>query len=193
VNRDTVVYCSCTFLLGLVIGSFVVGPHLANRPGSASTPPPAMAAEGGAPTSSAGGANPMEEVRQRIGALKQQVERDPRDVEALAQLGNMYMDAAKFPDAIGYYERALAVREDPNIRIDLGICYKQNGQPEKALEAFRRAGKEAPEQWQPLYNEAVMLGEMRRLDEARAIAAKLKAMRPGDPDVERLSKALGSL
>ena len=180
-NRDTFVYCSCTFLLGLVIGSFAIGPHLATK----SAPVPETAAQSAPPQE-----NPMETVRQQIATLKDQIARDPRDVNALAQLGNMYMDAAKFPDAIQYYERALAVREDPNLRIDLGICYKQNGQLDKALAAFRKSGEDAPGQWQPLYNEAVVLGEMRRLDEARAIAAKLKVMRPDDPDVQKLEQAL---
>jgi tetratricopeptide (TPR) repeat protein len=183
-SRDTIVYCTCTFLLGLVIGSFAIGPHLAPKPATATV------AEAAAPPPQA--ASPMEQVRETITRLKDQVARDPKNADALIQLANMYMDAAKYPDAIGYYERALAIREDANVRIDIGICYKQNGQLDKALEAFRRAGSEAPDQWQPLYNEAIVLGEMKRFDDARIIAAKLEKMRPGDAEVQKLQQALAA-
>ena len=102
------------------------------------------------------------------------------------------MDAAKFPQAVDYFERALAVREDPTTRTDLGICYKQSGQPEKAVAAFERAASESPDQWQALYNEAIVLGEMQRWGDARAVAAKLSAMRPNDAQIAQLVQSLKS-
>ena len=184
-SRDSIVYSVCSFLLGLILGSLLIGPRLA-KPGGAPASPPASAAEGGgAPPS-----NPMPIVRQQLATLKQTVDRDPRNFAALVQLGNMYMDAAKVPQAIDYYERALAVRDDGNVRTDLGICYKQNGQLDKALAAFQKASADSPDQWQPLFNAAIVLGEMRRFSEARAIVAKLNAMRPNDPEVQRLEAAL---
>jgi tetratricopeptide (TPR) repeat protein len=181
-NRDTVVFSTCSFLLGLVIGSLLIGPKLAQSRLSGGQPPSAVPAP----------QNPMEAVRQQITTLNDAIARDPRNFDALAQLGTMYMDAAKFPQAIGYLERALAVREDPNLRTDLGICYKQNGQLDKALAAFRKAFAETPGQWQPIYNEAIVLGEMRRFDEARALLPALYKLRPGDADVQRLEQALNS-
>jgi Flp pilus assembly protein TadD len=102
----------------------------------------------------------------------------------------MYMDAAKYPQAIDYFERALRVRSDANLRADLAICYKQNGRPDLALTELRRVVKEDPNQWQARYNEVVLLGEMRRLDEARAEMVHLKTIRPEDPEVQRLDQAL---
>ncbi len=193
-NRDTVVYCSCTFLLGLVIGSFVVGPHLAKAGGAPPTATavtaPNAAGAGGAPPNAS--PNPMDDVRRQIDTLKAAIERDPRNADALVKLGGMYMAAAKYPEAIGYFERALAIREEPNVLIDAGICFKETGQLDKALAAFRRSSVLAPDQWQTLFNEAIVLGEMRRFDEAKAIGAKLKAMRPDDPDVQRLNQALAA-
>jgi Flp pilus assembly protein TadD len=181
VNRDTVIYSSCTFLLGLVLGSLVIGPRFASKQQTTAAEPPA-AQQG-----------PMQEVFKQIATLKGTIERDPKNVDALVQLGRMYMDAVKYQEAIGYFERAVAIRDDPNVRMDLGICLKEAGQPEKALVEFRRARELSPEQWQPMYNEAIVLGEMRRTDEAKAVAAKLQKMRPDDPDVQRLVAALGGL
>jgi tetratricopeptide (TPR) repeat protein len=180
-NRDTVVFSVCSFLLGLVIGALLVGPKLAQRGGQ----PPSAVSAARAPED-----NPMDAVRQRIATLNETLARDPRNFDALAQLGAMYMDAGKFPQAIGYFERALAVREDPTLRSDLGICYKETGQLEKALAAFQKAGAESPDQWQPLYNQAIVLGEMRRFDEARALLPRLQKLRPGDANILRLEQAL---
>jgi Flp pilus assembly protein TadD len=180
-TRDSIVYSICSFLLGLILGSLLIGPRLAKPSGA-----PAIAAEGGGAPAS----NPMPIVRQQLATLKETVDRDPRNFAALIQLGNMYMDAAKYPQAIDYYERALAVRDDGNVRTDLGICYKQNGQLDKALAAFQKASADSPDEWQPLFNIAIVLGEMRRFGEARAIVAKLNAMRPNDPEVQRLEAAV---
>jgi len=184
-NRDSIIYSICCFLLGLIIGSLLIGPRLGKLSG-APAPPPAQTG----PSQPTG--NPMEAVRQQIAALKEAIDRNPRNFDALVQLGNLYMDAAKYPQAIDYYERALAVSENPDVRVDLGICYKQSGQLDKALAAFRKAGAEAPNQWQPMFNAAIVLGEMQRFDEARALIGELKKIRPNDPEVQRLEAALKS-
>jgi tetratricopeptide (TPR) repeat protein len=189
-KRDTLVFTACGFLLGLVIGSFLIGPHL----GSTSLGPSGGVANAAEPAPPAG-APPMAQmnaVREQLAALKATLEKDPRNVAALVQLGNMYMDAAKYAQASEYFERALDVREDPTVRTDLGICYKQNGQLDKAIDAFARAASEAPDQWQALYNEAIVLGEQQRWSDAKAVAAKLSAMRPNDPQVAQLVQALKS-
>jgi len=192
-KRDTLVFTACGFLLGLVIGSFLIGPHLASTSlgptggvANAAEPTPAAAPAGAPPMAQ------MNAVREQLASLKATLEKDPRNVAALVQLGNMYMDAAKYAQAAEYFERALDVHEDPTVRTDLGICYKQNGQLDKAIDAFARAASEAPDQWQALYNEAIVLGEMQRWDDAKAVAAKLSAMRPNDPQVAQLVQALKS-
>ena len=186
-KRETWVFTICGFALGIVIGSFLIGPHLA-RTSLGPSGGVANAAEPAASTMT----SPMNAVRERLASLKQAVEQNPSDVGALTQLGNMYMDAAKYAQAAEYFERALAVREDPTTRTDLGICYKQSGQPQKAIDCFERAASESPDQWQALYNEAVVLGELQRWDDARAVAAKLSAMRPNDPQVAQLAQSLKS-
>jgi Flp pilus assembly protein TadD len=197
-TRDNIVFATCGLLLGLIIGSLVIGPRIAQSkaaaphsadigPSLTETAPPA----GATPGATANG-NPMPMVMQQLETLKQTVAKDPRNFEALVQLGNMYMDAAKFPQSIDYYERALAVREDPNVRTDLGICYKQTNQLDKSLAAFRQAGSESPQQWQARYNEAIILQELGRTDEAKAVATKLAVDRPSDEDVKKLVTALAA-
>lgn len=187
-SRDNVVYTVCGFLLGLVIGSFLLGPKLA-RSKLAGTSETAAAPESVAPPA----AGPMEQVRQRLDTLKKQVEQNPNDFDALVQLGSMYMDVSKFPQAIDYLNRALRVREEPSVRTDLGICYKQSGQFQLAREAFQRVTAEQPDQWQAVYNLAIVDGEMKDYADARVQLAKLKQLRPGDPEVAKLEEALAAI
>jgi len=189
-NRDTAVFTACGFALGLVIGSFLVGPHLAKAAAPAAAPAEQAPAAAAAAPAAAPSMDQMNAVRQQIATLKAAIERDPKNFDALVQLGDMYMDAAKFAEAIGYFERALEVRDETSVRTDLGICYKNAGQPEKALAAFQKAADESPHEWQALFNEAVVLGDMKRYDEERAVAAKLQAARPNDPQVQQLQTAL---
>jgi Flp pilus assembly protein TadD len=187
-SKDNIVFAVFGFLLGLVIGGMVIGPRLA-KPAAPTPEAPAQAATASAP---AAGGNPMGAVFQQINTLKQQIERDPRNFDALAQLGTMYMDAGKFPQAIEYFEGALAVRNDPQLRTDLGICYRNNGDAAKSLAQFREVVQSNPEQWQALFNEVIILGETRRFDEARAELTKLQKLRPGDPDVQKLADSLAT-
>jgi cytochrome c-type biogenesis protein CcmH/NrfG len=203
-SRDSLVYSICAFLLGLTIGSFLLGPKLARSklagsdaiPSDATTsanamPQPTGDAMPAAAANAPGG--PMAAVKQQLEMLKKRIDQNPNDVEALVQLGNMYMDVAKFPQAIDYFSRALNVREDASVRTDLGICYKQSGQNDKAREAFAKVAAEQPDQWQAIYNLAVVDGELKRYDEARAELVKLKQLRPGDPEVAKLETALAAV
>jgi len=191
-QRQTLIFTICGFLLGLTLGGLVIGPKIAQSKLAGAVPvaevesaaPPAAAPMGAA------GGSPMAAVQQQLATLKAAIEKDPKNFDALAQLGDMYMDAAKFPQAIDYLERALAVHDDANVRTDLGICYKQTGQPGSALAEFERAASMAPDQWQPLFNQALVLNDLHRTDEARVVAAKLQQMKPNDPDVQKLLASL---
>jgi tetratricopeptide (TPR) repeat protein len=185
-KRDTLIFTACGFLLGLTLGSFVIGPKIAS---SKLAGAPVVAEPVAAPATASG--SPMGAVMQQLAALKAAVAKNPNDAEALAQLGEMYMQAAKFPQAAEYLQRALAVRDDAAIRMDLGICYKQSNQPEKALAEFQRSAAMAPDQWQPLFNEAIVLLDLQRMDEARVIATKLQKKRPDDPEVQKLVATVG--
>lgn len=187
-QRETIIFTACGFLLGLTLGSFVIGPKIASSKlaGAPVVAEPASAAE--APTAPAATAtgNPMGAVMQQLAALKEAVAKNPKDADSLAQLGDMYMQAAKFPQAAEYLERALAIRDDAALRMDLGICYKQTNQPQKALAEFQHSATMAPDQWQPLFYEAITLVDLQRTDEARVFALKVQKMHPDDPEVQKL-------
>jgi tetratricopeptide (TPR) repeat protein len=82
--------------------------------------------------------------------------------------------------------------QDSNARSDLGICYKELGAPEKALEEFDQVLAKDPGHWQALYNKINVLGfDLDRKPEAMALLPTLLRLRPDDEAVAALAAALG--
>ena len=194
-RKETIVFTTCGFLLGLILGGMIIGPkvyelqHRAQPAASAPDIAPASSTVA-APPQAGGSPATMQMVLARLGELKQKLAASPRDVPTLVELGNMYQDASKYPEAIEFYERAEEVRPDANVLTDLGICYRSAGQPEKALDAFRRAVRVDPSQWQALFNEAVVLYDLKQAGEAKTALAEVERIHPGDPDVAAFAKTL---
>jgi cytochrome c-type biogenesis protein CcmH/NrfG len=122
-------------IVGWIIGTQQGGPRpSAPLPQAASAPAPAQAP---AP-------KPMLDENQ-ANALRNIAERDPKNVESRVTLGNLYFDAERFPEAIQWYESALAINpSDPNVSTDLGVSYYYIDQPDLALAAFDRSLKIDP-------------------------------------------------
>lgn len=203
-NKENVIFTLCGFVLGLIGGTLLLGPVLHARgvvPAIGGTeksaaapalPPdhPAVASNAVPTATTAGDAQVMQQVLQQLPILKQRLESNPRDVEAAVQLGNMYMDARKYDQAILYYEKALAVGPNPDVATDVGICYRAKGEPKRALEIFRKVSEENPGHWQSRFNEAIVLMDTGELDAARSIVGDLEKKHPGDPDIKRFAELL---
>jgi Tfp pilus assembly protein PilF len=142
-----------------------------------------------APTQTAGGGAPM---MAEINALKERVQKDPKDVKAWTRLANLFQDAGMFEPAIEMYQRAIKLQpKDANLLTDLGICYQQIKQFDKALEQLEEAQRADPANWQSLYNIVVVAGlDMRRFDRADAAMARLQQLRPDAPNLAQLREAL---
>lgn len=90
---------------------------------------------------------------QAAAPLLEAVNKDPKDFDSLVKLANLYYDGQQFPDAIQYYERALAIHPDnPDVRTDMGTAYWYTGNAEKALAAMEMSLKYRPGHPQTLFN-----------------------------------------
>ncbi len=72
--------------------------------------------------------------------LRDMVQKDPRNLKAWIELGNISMDTNRFNEAIDAYQNALAL--DPknvDVRVDMGTCYRNTGKPDIAIQEFRKA------------------------------------------------------
>jgi tetratricopeptide (TPR) repeat protein len=127
-----------------------------------------------------------------INALKERVQKDPKDVEAWSRLANVYQDAGMFEPAISFYQRAVELApNDANLLTDTAICYQELSQFDKALELLERAQKADPSHWQSLYNIVVVAGlRTGHFDKADAALAQLQRIHPDAPKLAELRAAL---
>lgn len=197
-DKDKGIFLLAGILLGLVIG--YVGAYQIHRPspaaGASSTGPThAASADGaGGPPADQGEAL-MQEVTQNLAGLRARLEKDPRDLEALISLGNMFSDAGKYPDAIDYYNRALQVNPDnPDVLSDLGVCYRSTGDSRRAIETFRKATQMHPEHWQSWLNISIVsMFDLNDLPQAEEALARAEKLQPNIPNLKALRDHLQQL
>jgi len=93
-----------------------------------------------------------------ITSLEQTVAQNPKDADALAQLGNAYFDSGQFTKAIDAYKKHLELKPgSANVWTDLGVMYRRSGQPREAIAAFDKAITLDPGHEQCRFNKGVVL------------------------------------
>jgi len=138
----------------------------------------------------------MAQVTQQIEALKQKIEENPKDVEALVALGNMYFDANMPPGAIEYYSKALELKpEDANVWTDLGTMYRQDNQLEKSIECYEKAVKLDPQNKNAWFNIGIVY-KFDKMDDQKALQAwkKFLTLVPtDDPHYQSLKEEVSKM
>jgi tetratricopeptide (TPR) repeat protein len=101
---------------------------------------------------------------------------EPPDVSQLAPadaartLGDWNYDRHNWAHAIEHYQEAIADGADnPDVRTDLGNCFRFIGEPQKALEQYQIAQTENPMHENSLFNQAGLYAEVLH-DDQRALA-----------------------
>jgi hypothetical protein len=102
--------------------------------------------------------------------------REPPDVSQLAPadaakiLGDWNYDRHNWAHAIDHYQEAIADGADnPDVRTDLGNCFRFIGEPHRALEQYQIAQTENPMHENSLFNQAGLYAEVLH-DDQRALA-----------------------
>jgi len=186
------------FFFGYLIGqkqAVVPAPQAGNpHAGIPGAPPltgqPQVPPEGGR---TAATANPrlFEQARE----LETLVAQDPNNYDHLVQMANTQYDLNDFVKAASYYEKARAIRDDsPDVLTDLGVCYKETGKAQQAIELFDRAADMRPDHWQSRYNAAVVrLFDLNDATGARVEVEKLKKLQGKVPNIPDLSGLEGEI
>ena len=152
--------------IGIVIGQNVLGQHAAVQGGM----PTAQA-----PAPSAPAPNP------EVEHARQEARAHPDEAAAWARLGHRLFDADRPAEAIDAYNRSLALDPaDPDVLVDLGVMYRRNGQPDRAVASFDKALSYNPDHQIALMNKGIVLLHDQG-DSAGAIRA-WKALLAVDPD-----------
>ena len=90
--------------------------------------------------------------------------------EAARTLGNWNYDRQNWTHAIEHYQTAIVQGADtPDVRTDLGNCFRFLGQPQKALEQYELAQKQNPQHENSLFNQISLFADLLH-DKERALA-----------------------
>jgi len=153
-KKETVILVAViAFLVGFITGATVaILKTKRGTEGSAMVQKPQMA-----PVPAPPGPSPLE-VASEIQTVKEIVKKDPKNLPAWVELGNLYFNSGQPKEAIEAYSQYLAVKPDnADVRTDMGIMYRNLGDFDRALEEFRKAAQSDPKHVNSRYNIGIVL------------------------------------
>jgi len=171
-------------VLGLAVGYVVFG-HRAAPPVVAPVAQITDAATAGAPA-----AGFVDE--RQVQALRDILAKDPRNLQASVQLGNLLYDAGRYAEAVPAYQQAFAL--DPanvSVSTDLGTALWYSGRPDEALAQYEKSLAIDPNHAQTLFNQGIVRLDGKQ-DAPRALQSweKLLAANPNYPDRAKVEQLL---
>jgi tetratricopeptide (TPR) repeat protein len=192
-KSDAIAFGVAGVLFGLIAG-WVIGTQ------QAVVRAPASATATAAPSQQSGG-NPSGATRAavldeaQVKALESVAEREKTNATPRVQLGNLYFDAERYPDAIKWYGDALKIApNDVNVSTDLGVSYYYSNQPDKALEQFDHSLKLDAKHAKTLLNVGIVKAFGKQdLDGAVKAWQLVLTIAPDSPEGQAAKRALDSV
>jgi cytochrome c-type biogenesis protein CcmH/NrfG len=128
----------------------------------------------------------------RVQQLKTAIQNDPKNFEALVELGNIQFDQRNFKDCVDLYAKALQVRpDDINVRTDLGTALFYDNQIDAAIVEFKKTLEVNPRYAQALFNLGVaMLHGKKDPQAALQYWEKMVELNPDDPQVNLIRQQI---
>ena len=148
---------------------------------------------GGTPAQATGGGPPAP-VQRLLGDLRERIAKNPNDLAALVNLANLYFDAAKYPQAIVYYKRALALDPaNPDTRTDYATALHGKGDDLPAIHELEAVLATRPNFPEALFNEGVVANAIGRRSEAVDAFKHFLKVKPDDQRAGDARQALANL
>lgn len=113
----------------------------------------------------------------RIETLKSRLFDDPDNEQLLSELGDVFFESQRFPEAIPTYEKAVAINpQNHDVLNDLGLSYFYIGETEKALDSINKAIGADPTFKHAWLSKGFMLKAVGNYDEAVVSLNKVKEL-----------------
>ncbi|OGP95105.1 MAG: hypothetical protein A2157_07475 [Deltaproteobacteria bacterium RBG_16_47_11] len=159
-KKETVIlYIVIAFLVGFIAGATVAilkGSSGGGKPAMVQKPQPVP--QGDLPPAGPGPGPSPTELNLKIKTLQGIVKKDPKNLPAWVELGNLHFDAGQPKEAIEAYNQYLAIKPDnADVRTDLGIMYRQLGDFDRAIGEFKKAAQTDPKHMNSRYNIGIVL------------------------------------
>jgi cytochrome c-type biogenesis protein CcmH/NrfG len=111
---------------------------------------------GGASAASDAAAPPVDMAR--VNELMAKIKQNPKDFDAIVELGNMNFDQKNYTDAVNLYQKALEIRPDAvNVRTDMGTAMFYQNRFDEAIAVFQQVLKSDKNNAQALFNLGVAM------------------------------------
>ncbi len=139
----------------------------------------------------------LAEMNLKVQTLKDIVKKDPKNLPALVELGNLYFDSGQPKEAIEAYSRYLAIKPDnPDLRTDMGIMYRALGDFDRAIEELKKAAQSDPKHINSRYNIGIVLlhdkndikGAIKAWEEYLKVDSKSEKAQRVKAQIERMKK-----
>jgi cytochrome c-type biogenesis protein CcmH/NrfG len=185
-KADSIAYVIAGICFGVILG-WVIGTQQARRPAGAPT------AQAPAESQTAGNPRQTPVVDEgRVQALTTIIKSDPKNVDALVQLGNTYFDAERWNEAIAWYTRAVELDpKNADASTDLGVSLYYSNRADEALAQFEHSLKVDPKHTKTLLNKGIVLAFGKQdLKAAAAEWEKVVTLAPESPEGQAARRAL---
>lgn len=111
--------------------------------------------------------------------VRNKLEKNPNDVEALYHLADLYDRNAQYTEAVDTYKKVVKLKPDMGYAyLKMGTAYDRLNQPAEAVEAFKKAEKYMPNYPVVYNNLGVAYGKMNKLNEEVSALQKAIKLRP---------------
>ena len=186
-KSEAIAYIVAGMAFGTILG-WVIGTQQARRPTAA-------ADTSAASTQTAGGSTTRQAPsldQARVQELQQAVTANPKNVDAVVQLGNTYFDAEQWDNAITWYKKAVELDpKNADASTDLGVSLYYSNRPDEALAQFERSLKISPTHTKTLLNKGIVLAFGKQdLRGAQAEWEKVVSLAPNSPEGQAAKRAL---
>jgi tetratricopeptide (TPR) repeat protein len=136
-------------ILGIALGALFHGPARSSAISTGTNP-----VEQQMPANPAAAMPP--EAAAVVDPVFEKLKSDPNNFDLLSQAGIASMKAGDPKTAADYYGRALKVKDDPDVRINLANAYFRAGDPDRSLAELATVLKADPKSDKALYNTGVV-------------------------------------
>jgi cytochrome c-type biogenesis protein CcmH/NrfG len=131
----------------------------------------------------------------RVQMLRDRIQSNPKDFDALVELGNIDFDQRNFSTASGWYSKALELQPDNvNVRIDMATTMFYSENFDGAIEEFKKALAINPTHPQALFN--IGVAYLHGKNDSRSALEwweRLVATNPNDPQLAMVKEQIAAV
>jgi tetratricopeptide (TPR) repeat protein len=192
---ESVVYALSGVFFGLIVGWIIGGQQAQVAPRARAVQQESAAPQAAPAAADANTPAPAILDQTKVQALEAVAQRDPKNAVARTQLGDLYYDSGKYPEAIKWYQESLSLNpKDVNVSTDLGVSYYYNKETDRAIQQLQHSLELDPAHPKTLLNLGVVRAFGNRdLKGATEVWQKLVQVAPQSPEGQQAKQALDSL